>query len=255
MANKPQMLSPRHPLVDSNGMINREWYRSFNNVVTNSGTVAEPLVVQSSVFLNDATVSAGGTISSPDLPAGTLIGNGGTTVGQATTLDIDPSLLLSNGTLAIAPLPAGTLMGNSGSAAATPGPIEVAGNLVLQDGTLTADSTNLETLLYSIPDRSGQIAALERKVNDALTLAMLPAPASGSSAAAVTVNPDSLFGNAGTVAATGTSIAIGAGLSLSAGGTLSASGTAIYAPLVNGDLPGPTLIADPYGQCIMVQIR
>ncbi|HUY05000.1 MAG TPA: hypothetical protein VMV33_17110 [Rhodocyclaceae bacterium] len=30
--------------------------------------------------------------------------------------------------------------------------------------------------------------------------------------------------------------------------------TAIYAPLVNGDLPGPTLVADPYGQCIMVAI-
>lgn len=33
------------------------------------------------------------------------------------------------------------------------------------------------------------------------------------------------------------------------------SGTAIYAPLVNGDLPGPTLIADPFGQCVMVEIR
>lgn len=33
------------------------------------------------------------------------------------------------------------------------------------------------------------------------------------------------------------------------------SGSAIYAPLVNGDLPGPTLVADPYGQCIMVEIR
>lgn len=30
--------------------------------------------------------------------------------------------------------------------------------------------------------------------------------------------------------------------------------TSIYAPLVNGDLPGPTLIADPFGQCIMVPI-
>jgi hypothetical protein len=28
----------------------------------------------------------------------------------------------------------------------------------------------------------------------------------------------------------------------------------IYAPLVNGDLPGPTLIADPLGQCVMVEI-
>lgn len=33
------------------------------------------------------------------------------------------------------------------------------------------------------------------------------------------------------------------------------SGSAIYAPLVNGDLPGPTLMADPFGQCIMVEIR
>jgi hypothetical protein len=29
----------------------------------------------------------------------------------------------------------------------------------------------------------------------------------------------------------------------------------VYAPLVNGDLPGPTPIADPYGQFIMAQIR
>jgi hypothetical protein len=36
------------------------------------------------------------------------------------------------------------------------------------------------------------------------------------------------------------------------GGT--ASPTPIYAPLVNGDLPGPTAIADPFGQFIMVPI-
>ena len=38
-------------------------------------------------------------------------------------------------------------------------------------------------------------------------------------------------------------------------GTLSATGSAIYAPWVNGDLPGPHLMADPFGQCVMVQIR
>lgn len=47
---------------------------------------------------------------------------------------------------------------------------------------------------------------------------------------------------------------IGAGLVLS-GGTLSATGSgSIYAPLVNGDLPGPTAIADGFGQFIMVPI-
>jgi hypothetical protein len=35
--------------------------------------------------------------------------------------------------------------------------------------------------------------------------------------------------------------------------TLSTAGRA-YAPLVNGDLPGPTLMADPLGQCIMAPI-
>jgi hypothetical protein len=36
-------------------------------------------------------------------------------------------------------------------------------------------------------------------------------------------------------------------------GWTSASGE-IYAPAVNGDLPGPSLISDPSGQCIMVPI-
>ena len=40
--------------------------------------------------------------------------------------------------------------------------------------------------------------------------------------------------------------------------TLSAVATsataAIYAPLVNGDLPGPVAIADPFGQFIMTPI-
>jgi len=41
------------------------------------------------------------------------------------------------------------------------------------------------------------------------------------------------------------------------GGTLTVSasgGGGIYAPLVNGDLPGPGLVTDAFGQCIMVRI-
>jgi hypothetical protein len=43
--------------------------------------------------------------------------------------------------------------------------------------------------------------------------------------------------------------------SVEGGPTPPPSEGAIYAPLVNGDLPGPTLISDPYGQCVMAQIR
>ena len=38
------------------------------------------------------------------------------------------------------------------------------------------------------------------------------------------------------------------------GSSGSVSSSSIYAPLVNGDLPGPTLVADGQGQCIMVPI-
>lgn len=37
--------------------------------------------------------------------------------------------------------------------------------------------------------------------------------------------------------------------------TALATPAGVFAPLVNGDLPGPTLIADPLGQCIMVPIE
>lgn len=196
MANTPTIIAPREPLVDSTGKITHAWFRALSGLFGNSGTVATPLVVAPSVFLNEGTVSSGGTISSPDLPAGTLIGNSDTIAGQASTLDIGPSLLLSAGTLSVAPIPAGMLSGNSGTAAAPPGPIEVAGNLILSGGTLigtanTDDETllysirdtrgqiatkdhhvaALETLLHSLPDRSGEIATLDRKVNNAPTLA------------------------------------------------------------------------------------
>lgn len=278
MAPKPFILSSHEPLVDQTGRIRPAWFPQLSALFGNSGTVSAPLVVQSSLFLNEATVSSGGTISSPDLPAGTLIGNGGKAAGPPETLDVGPSLSLSAGTLGIAPLAGGTLLGNSGPAAATPGPIVPGANLTLSNGTLAATGdvddqallysirdtrgqiartdhrvAALETMLHSIRDSRGQIAALERRVNDALTLALSP-PKSVASAS-VTVAAHSLFGNAGTVVSTGTSVAIGAGLSLSVSGTLTATGTAIYAPMVNGDLPGPSLMVDPHGQVIMAQIR
>lgn len=68
-----------------------------------------------------------------------------------------------------------------------------------------------------------------------------------------------LSGNPGIVAAPPTTVFIGSGLSLS-GGVLSAvippaPLPSVFAPLVNGDLPGPTPIADAVGQFVMVQVR
>lgn len=109
------------------------------------------------------------------------------------------------------------------------------------------------------------------------TLALAPQPRS------------TLFGNAGTVAAAPGPIEVGSGLSLATNGTLSlgtvaaesllGNGTTVgaeptsvavaswlhwenastlasqaFLPLVNGDTPGPLLIADPSGQCIGVPI-
>lgn len=49
-------------------------------------------------------------------------------------------------------------------------------------------------------------------------------------------------------------LAAGDGVAINNGTLTVTATTGIYAPLVNGDLPGPTLIADSVGQCIMVQI-
>lgn len=258
MPPKPTILHIREPFLDAAGRVSRTWYRFLDSLTSGVGATSEPLVVQDNAILVGGTVSSGGTITSPDLPPSTLIGNGDTIAAAPTTIGIDPSLSLSGDILSIAPLPPRTLMGNSASELAPPGAIIVGSNLSLAGSVLSATGDeDDETLLYSIRDTRGEIADLQRQVNDALVLAMLSPPSEAASAASIIVNPDSLFGNAGIIASTGTSIAVGGGLSLSATGTLSAIGvtSAIYAPLVNGDLPGPTLIADPYGQCIMVEIR
>ena len=49
--------------------------------------------------------------------------------------------------------------------------------------------------------------------------------------------------------------ATGAVVSAAQGASTAAAAATIYAPLVNGDIPGPDLIADPAGQTIMVQSR
>jgi hypothetical protein len=209
MAKQPQILSPREPLTDGQNNVTRSWFRFFNSLSGATGTVATPLVVKANAILNDATVSSGGTISSPDLPPSTLLGNGGAAAAQPGTVDVGLSLSLSGGTLDAAPLPPGTLSGNPGSEAAPPVAVTPGSGLALSAaGVLTATgNSDDEVAIYSLRDTRGEIASLERKVNDALILALLPPPqeVSGSAAGVIeVVIASSVFLNAGTILTTGT---------------------------------------------------
>jgi hypothetical protein len=175
------MLSPREPLTDDKGNVTRTWWRFFNTKITQIGTTATDLVVQPSVLLTGATVSSGGTIAAADLPGGTLIGNPLDIAGQPQAVPLDPSLDFAGTALGLASAPPNSLMGNAGTVAAIPGDINIGSGLTLDPASRTLSAGDSsggddETLLYSMPDRSGQVAALEHKVNDALALALLNTP-------------------------------------------------------------------------------
>jgi hypothetical protein len=252
MATPPQIPTQRQPLVDQNGHLTQPWYRALAALFTNSGTIASAVTVKPSAVLTETIIASGGTITAPDLPSGSVIGNSGTAVGQPHTIVAGPGIDISSGTIDLAPIPGQTLLGNPGFKDASPRSIQIGANLSLSGDTLLSADTDPDdvAILFSIRDTRGQIAAIdqridtlaleiaslrdargqlaemERQVNDALILAMLP-PAESSSATISTsteVAAGSLFGNSGTVEAPGSSIAIGANLLLS-GGTLSAAGS------------------------------
>lgn len=83
---------------------------------------------------------------------------------------------------------------------------------------VTTDLASLYNWVASISNTAGAVAELDGKVRGLQTYVASLRPGSGGS---------------------------------SSGGS---SSGAIYAPLVNGDLPGPTLVANGAGECIMVRI-
>lgn len=209
--SQPETLSPREPLTDKEGNITRSWWRFLNSKFAQVGTLAAPLVVKPSAFFNEATISAGGTIAAPDLAGQTLIGNPNPTTGQPGTIALDPSLGFTGETLGLSEIPPQTLLGNPSGGTATPGAVPIGGNLILNAGTLIATGPALDDIaLWSETDRAGQIAALERKVDALMTLAMLSRTASANTATA----------------------------SSSGGG---------YMLLVNGDVSPVGIISDPNG--------
>lgn len=172
MAQQPQIIAPREPIADEKGQPTRTWWRFLNNLSTLSGRLLNPLTVSPNAILNASTLTSGGEISSPDLPGNSLIGNSNSQAAQPEVVPIDTSLAMSGGSLGVAPLPGLTLAGNSGIAAAQQVGITPVFPLVLRDNELQLSDTGApsaadnETLANSIPDRSGQVATLERQVGD-----------------------------------------------------------------------------------------
>jgi hypothetical protein len=220
MTVKPSpILAIRHPATSDGSTFTREWWRWFDTIQGMSGQLENPLVINATPILASATITNGGTVSLANIPAHTLLGNSLDIAAPTDTVLVDSSLSFGDGTLAAASIGPLSLSGNPETISAPPTTITIGTNLELNGSTLNATGdTDDQTLLFTIRDPRIQLAQLTRKVEDALALAWLLKSSSTTSVSS------------------------------------SASG-AIYAPTVNGDLPGPTPIADPHGQFVMTQIR
>ena len=232
MSNPNDNLSPREPFVDQKGLITRSWWRKLNELFQQTGTTANPLVVQESVIQTGGVFSDGGTIVTPNIPAETLLGNPANESTQPTTIAIDPSLSFNGDTLGVTPIAPGTLFGNPGSVVASAVQVAVGTGLTLDpvNGLQATGATSGDTTLeYLIPDRSGQVFDASRLASDALAAALLkPAP--------VTSNTMLLTGsiiNSGMVTFVGTDVTIsGDGRTITFGVGTILSGKTLASPII-----------------------
>lgn len=161
MAKSPILPPNRDSIVEKDGTPSRPFWRFLNSLVNNNGTLANPVVVSGNAVLNEVSIESGGTISSPDLPPSTLVGNGGATAAQPSVVTVGASLSLTDDVLSLALLPGGTLFGNSGALTSVPEAITVGDYLSFSSGQLSFTVTNLtamvETLGTTVPTVSGQL--------------------------------------------------------------------------------------------------
>lgn len=190
-----EMLSPREPLTDAQGNVTRTWWRFFNQKISQIGTTSADLVVKPSALLTGAVVSSGGTIAAADLPGQTLLGNSSAIAAEPVAVPLDPSLAFAGTALAVAPLAAASLLGNAGTVAAIPGGITIGSGLTVDpsSNTLSVSSSGSGDSGYSPPDRSGQVAALERRAADQATLLQSLPDRSGQVAALERKTDDALM--------------------------------------------------------------
>jgi len=164
--SQPQILSPNQPMTDGNGKVTHDWWRALHALFKSSGTLAAGVTVKGSAVLAETVVNSGGTIAAPDAPGATLIGNAGPAAAQPGYIPVDPSLSLAGGALALPTLPAAVLWGNPTYAPAKPVTIRLGAGVEFSGGMLVvpAGAAGSDASAYAVPDRSGQVADLERRV-------------------------------------------------------------------------------------------
>lgn len=174
MAERPNIIQPREPLLDDKGGVSRSWWRFFNQLATGAGGTAAPLVVEQSALLNAGTYTFGGTIEVAATPPGTLLGNPGSTGGPAVPVTIGPTLSFEHLILSTAKQAPMTLTGNPESAEAAPGAILIGANLQLNSASRQLNGLPDQSdqfLLYSTVDSRAGDARLSTRVAALETMA------------------------------------------------------------------------------------
>lgn len=189
MSTENPILTPREPLTKKGDELNRSWWRWFDAITRGLGKLASPITVAGNAILNSATINSGGTISSPNLAAHTLVGNPGTAAAQPQAVGLDGTMgFVNNGSIGLAVAPSQTVLGTGNGGQPTPLPL--GGSLLIVNGVLT-DSGGVippgtvdDAGLYALDDTRNRAAVLEQKVSElaSLTMAMSSRGGGGSSA-------------------------------------------------------------------------
>ena len=150
--------SPRQKVVNPDGTPERTYWRYWTENIQNIGTTANDLVVAGGL-LKGATVSSGGTIEAADIAGYSLLGNPISAVGQPQVVSLDVTLGFVNaGSIGIA------LGGN----------LFISNNVLSDGGSGGGGSSSSDDLgFYAAAMARNRIIDLERKVDDAMTLAFL----------------------------------------------------------------------------------
>ena len=170
--------SPRQKVVNPDGTPERTYWRYWTENIQNIGTTANDLVVAGGL-LKGATVSSGGTIEAADIAGYSLLGNPISAVGQPQVVSLDVTLGFVNaGSIGIATQAAQTVLG--AETTGQPKALALGGNLFISSGVLSdggsgggGSSSSNDLGFYAAAMARNRIIDLERKVDDAMTLAFL----------------------------------------------------------------------------------
>lgn len=143
MTLTPNILTPKEPLTDQSGQVTRSWWRFFNILQTNSGSLSQPVTIAPNPFFTAGEVNSGSTITVTDIPAQTILGNGAGVAGPADAVPVGAGLTFLDGDLQTVPISGQTLSGNPSAAAAAPTEVFLdTVTIFMNNGTLSVNSSS-----------------------------------------------------------------------------------------------------------------